>query len=168
MGLVYKDMVYFPMTWSDSRFLGLQTGWSRTTGLIVTKASCQSSTYTPYDMYINDVNKTFKAKVADSKIVVNNKQIINDEEPYPLLHFRNITYFPLTTRFAVEEFGWKYSWSNEEGLKIESDHSVESALNNALTIFVKSDSVWTRLHIPVGCNKPRFKGRNYRKCAKRF
>jgi hypothetical protein len=34
--LVYKDITYFPMTWYDSRLLGLETQWSQQDGLIIT------------------------------------------------------------------------------------------------------------------------------------
>ena len=36
--------------------------------------------------------------------------------------FRDITYFPLTWRFAVEEFGWNYSFDNKAGLRITADN----------------------------------------------
>jgi len=135
--IVYNDITYFPMTWADSRFLGLETSWDEETGLVVNKTN-KFSDYQPYDTYINNINKTYKANIADFKIIVNNKQIINSKEPYPLLIFRDITYFPLTWRFAVDEFGWKYSWTSEEGLKIESGNSVESELDNVITILNKT------------------------------
>lgn len=36
--------------------------------------------------------------------VVKSEFLDNSAEPYPLLNFRGVTYFPLTWRFAVEEF----------------------------------------------------------------
>ncbi|WP_157047331.1 hypothetical protein [Alkaliphilus metalliredigens] len=45
---------------------------------------------------------------------------VKSKETYPLIIFRDITYFPLTWRFAVDEFRWDYSFSGESGLKIES------------------------------------------------
>lgn len=34
--------------------------------------------------------------------------------------FRDVTYFPLTWRFAVDEFGWMYSFDSKNGLNIYS------------------------------------------------
>lgn len=131
--VVYKDITYFPMTWSDSRFLGLVTSWDERTGLSVQKTTNYSK-YSPYETYINDTSKNYKAEIASFKINVNGKQIDNSHEKYPLLIFRDVTYFPLTWRYAVDEFGWKYSWKNGEGLYVESDNNVESEANNVLAI----------------------------------
>jgi len=46
--------------------------------------------------------------------------IDNTKEEYPLLLFRGLTYFPLTWRFAVDEFGWAYSFNHKDGLIINS------------------------------------------------
>jgi hypothetical protein len=51
---------------------------------------------------------------------VNGKVISNSKEQYPLLSFRNVTYFPLTWRFAHDEFGWDYKWNTSGGLSITS------------------------------------------------
>ena len=48
------------------------------------------------------------------------KAIDNKKEEYPLLVFRDITYFPLTWRFAVDEFGWNYTFDSTKGLNITS------------------------------------------------
>ena len=48
---------------------------------------------------------TVQFVIGNTDITVNGKTINNDEEPYPLLVFRDVTYFPLTWRFAVDEFG---------------------------------------------------------------
>ena len=45
------------------------------------------------------VNKNkYTASVAAYNIVVNGKKIQNSKEQYPLLQFRDVTYFPLTWR----------------------------------------------------------------------
>ncbi len=35
--IVYKDITYFPMTYYDSRFMGLESLWGNTTGLEIVK-----------------------------------------------------------------------------------------------------------------------------------
>ena len=105
--LVYKDITYFPMTYYDCRLLGLTTSWSAAEGLSIDRNDEAPS------VYLREVQgaknaKTLTAQIADGKIRVNGKTIDNSREEYPLLVFRDVTYFPLTWRFAVEEFGWGY------------------------------------------------------------
>ncbi|QGQ98056.1 DUF5050 domain-containing protein [Paenibacillus psychroresistens] len=116
--LVYHDITYFPMTWSDTRLLGLEAIWSQAAGLNI-KQSEVTSSYAPYKSGIRNA-ATYSAKISTSAITVNGKVINNSKEQYPLLSFRNVTYFPLTWRFAHEEFGWDYKWSTASGLSISS------------------------------------------------
>ena len=118
--LVYKDITYFPMTYYDCRLLGLKTDWTADTGLVIDK----NKDY--FYEYLREVNNSKNArkqtaKLADGKITVNGKVIDNSKEEYPLLVFRDVTYFPLTWRFAVNEFGWDYRFDQKEGLVIDND-----------------------------------------------
>ncbi len=58
--------------------------------------------------------------IAGGAVRVNGKTVDNSREQYPLLLFRDVTYFPLTWRFAVEEFGWSYHFDGESGLTISN------------------------------------------------
>lgn len=113
--LVYKDITYFPMTYHDCRLLGLTTSWSAAEGLSIDRSDEAPSVYL---REVQDTRnpKNLTARIADGKIRVNGKTIDNNREEYPLLLFRDVTYFPLTWRFAVEEFGWGYHFDTEEGL----------------------------------------------------
>jgi len=116
--LVYKDITYFPMTYYDSRFLGLESSWDAQRGLAVAKIGATWD-YHPY--WSNSPNRrAYTAEAASFPITVNGQQVDNRSEEYPLLLFRNVTYFPLTWRFAVDEFGWKYSFNPDGGLAIDS------------------------------------------------
>ena len=42
-----------------------------------------------------------------------------------MLVFRDITYFPLTWRFAVEEFGWAYHFEEKTGLVITANDVIQ-------------------------------------------
>jgi hypothetical protein len=116
--LVYRGITYFPMTWNDTRMLGLETTWSQTAGLHI-KQSQVTSAYASYKSGSRNAS-SYSAKISASAITVNGKAINNSKEQYPLLNFRNITYFPLTWRFAYEEFGWDYKWNAVSGLSITS------------------------------------------------
>ncbi|WP_282942344.1 DUF5050 domain-containing protein [Paenibacillus sp. RC67] len=119
--LVYKDITYFPMTWYDSRLLGLQTDWSLQDGLTIAKDKVASS-YVPYTTG-NKNGTNMKATIPAIDITINNKKVNNATESYPLLSYNDIIYFPLTWRFAHDEFGWQYNWNNSTGLSIQSDNT---------------------------------------------
>jgi hypothetical protein len=121
--IVYKNITYFPMTYYDARLLGLSTKWNKVDGLSVDK---NEDYFYEYVNELNDYKNSNRqtAKIITSKIKVNGKEIDNTKEPYPLLLFRDVTYFPLTWRFAVDEFGWKYSFDNTNGLIIFNDNVI--------------------------------------------
>ena len=118
--LVYNDITYFPMTYHDSRLLGLTCDWTKEDGLIIDKTDghCYE-----YSRQINEQAnaKQQTAQIAPGPVKVNGQAIDNTAEEYPLLVFRNVTYFPLTWRFAVEAFGWDYTFDQTQGLTITNN-----------------------------------------------
>ena len=125
--LVYKNITYFPMTYYDCRFLGVETEWTQQNGLKIEKSSLTGAYHQQNAAAKN--NKTATAQIAAGKIIVNGKSIHNGKEEYPLLSYRNVTYFPLTWRFAVDEFGWKYNFSSKTGLVIDAGNAKTSSVN---------------------------------------
>ena len=123
--IVYKDITYFPMTYYDSRLLGLTTAWSAEEGLAIAK---QDGYISEYLREVNGTKNKIKqtASIVEGKITVNGTVIDNSREEYPLLLFRDVTYFPLTWRFAVDEFGWDYQFSHEDGLVIVNGDIVKA------------------------------------------
>ncbi|MDQ0877498.1 hypothetical protein QFZ77_006157 [Paenibacillus sp. V4I3] len=116
--LVYKDITYFPMTWYDSRLLGLETTWTADRGLAIKNVNVTSS-YHPYQK--NDKNsESYKATKAAFGITINGQTVDTSKQEYPLLSFNNVTYFPMTWEFAHDLFGWNYAWDDSEGLTINS------------------------------------------------
>lgn len=116
--IVYKNITYFPLTYYDSRFMGIETKWNEITGL---KINLSDKVFPYVRMSSQQNKKIYIASIPTFNVEINNKVIDNKTEEYPLLEFRNVTYFPLTWRFAVQEFGWEYSFNSIEGLKISSD-----------------------------------------------
>ena len=117
--IVYKDITYVPMTYYDCRYLGLKTEWNDETRTLSIEQTPINCAYRDYKWEWKN-SKNNKASVCDFNIVVNGKTIDNSKEEYPLLTFRDVTYFPLTWRFAVDEFGWEYSFDSENGLIIKA------------------------------------------------
>ncbi len=118
--IVYKDITYFPMTYFDTRFLGLTTEWHQLSGLKIQQAGSSLSNYHLYKSNTENLS-SYTAAFPTFNINVNGKSINNALEEYPLLIFRSITYFPLTWRFAVDEFGWEYEFTSQLGLEITSN-----------------------------------------------
>ncbi|MFC4775779.1 DUF5050 domain-containing protein [Paenibacillus sp. GCM10023252] len=116
--LVYRDITYIPMTWNDTRLLGLETDWSPTAGLSI-KQSKVTSFYEPNKAGGRNAT-SYSAQISTTAVTVNGKVINNAKEQYPLLSFRNVRYFPLTWRYAHDEFGWDYKWNAASGLSITS------------------------------------------------
>ena len=119
--IVYKDITYFPMTYNDCRFLGLETFWKGNTEGLAIETTGVTAAYNPYRTSAKNSRQQV-ASIPDFPVMVNGKAIDNSKQEYPLLVFRNITYFPLTWNYGVDEFGWDYSFDSSNGLVINSDN----------------------------------------------
>ncbi|WP_426446271.1 DUF5050 domain-containing protein [Paenibacillus sp. S-38] len=126
--LLHKGVTYFPMTWNYTSALGLSVSWDTEKGLSLDKVK---GTCGP-------VPQTLLAEVQNSgaaegairvpfPVTVNGKEIDALNEPYPVLLYRNITYFPMTWRFTKEEFGWQSDWEDVHGYSIQSCIGADTA-----------------------------------------
>jgi len=81
--IVYKDITYFPMTYHDCRYLGLETAWSEQTGLDITSTGITG----PYNEQITKSKNSWNgtATICDFPVTLNGKVIWNEKEDYPLL-----------------------------------------------------------------------------------
>lgn len=120
--IIYKDITYIPMTYNYGTFLGLAPNWADNT-LTVEKVTSTNPNLRWYEKKEPNKNQ-YTAVVSTANVVVNGKTIQNSKEPYPLLQFRDITYFPLTWRYAVDEFGWDYTFDAQNGLAIKSKSDI--------------------------------------------
>lgn len=117
--IVYKDITYFPMTYSDCRYLGVESVWKGNKEGLLVDATGVTAAYNPYQSTFKN-GKSYTARIPSFPIKVNGKAIDNSKEQYPLLSFRDITYFPMTWKYGVEQFGWDYSFDGKNGLVIKS------------------------------------------------
>ena len=124
--LVYNNITYVPMTYYDCRFLGLETTWNQKDGLGIIKSDLTGAYYE--DTVGKKNSRRSTAQIVSGTVKVNGKTINNASEKYPLLLYRDVTYFPLTWRFAVNEFGWKYQFDSKNGLVITSDNTHTESL----------------------------------------
>ena len=130
--LVYNNITYFPMTYYGSRYMGVETTWSRENGVGIHQNGVRWNWH-DYKRYLPN-GKNGVATINTGQIRVNNQLIDNSQEDYPILSFRDVTYFPLTWRFAVDEFGWTYQYSPRDGLSIQSPGAITA---NEITLPIK-------------------------------
>ncbi|TJY42637.1 hypothetical protein E5161_07225 [Cohnella pontilimi] len=117
--IVYNDMTYFPATYYDTRFLGVEATWDPTKGLEIKKTGVTAAYRDFRGSAKNKKTQTGTLRTTDFKL---NGRVIphTDQGQFPLLSFRNVTYFPLTWNYAVKELGWTYKFDSKSGLSIVS------------------------------------------------
>ncbi len=124
--LTYKGITYFPMTYDYCNALNIATSYVEGEGLFI--AHNVSEYY--YDGMIPEyeiVNntKTCEFTLPQYDIYVNGRKIDNSKEEYPIFNFRNITYFPLTYAFSVEDFNWTLEFTGDK-LTINSNGNINA------------------------------------------
>lgn len=168
--LNYKGVTYFPMTWDYCRMLGLTSVWVEGEGLFIASwgsygfatGEYGANVFPTYEATHNP--KSVTVTFPTYPIWVNGKQIDNSKEEYPLLNFRGVTYFPMTWRFAREEFNWNTEWSEEENRfavhwQIDSDTGFQSdvyEVTDALTPRENAAAYLVKFisrDVPIGVNE---------------
>jgi hypothetical protein len=119
--LVYKDITYFPMTWNYTNALGLETNWNADTGFSIRKSGANVTKITLDTGEFNLMSGKYIAKLPDYNVFVNDTWVDNSQEEYPVISFRDVTYFPMTWHFAVEELGLVTNWTDSGGFSIQKN-----------------------------------------------
>ena len=119
--ITYKDITYIPMTSDYLAGFGLRSSFNGQDGLSIDVAESVDVLEQKFLGAKNIIGSEQTAEFVPFNVTVNGNRINNTNEVYPILLYKNITYFPMTWRFAVTEFGWKTSWSDASGLSITID-----------------------------------------------
>lgn len=120
--LVYKDITYMPMTYDFCNLIGLESSWTKEEGL---KVSIRNNDVIPTIIEPKKYKKNsskMTAYVIETPVTINGKLIDNNKERYPLLRYRDITYFPLTFKFTSEAFNIYNNFNDGIGLQIYSEN----------------------------------------------
>jgi len=115
--LVYRDITYFPMTYHLCRFLGVSSDWDGTT-LYIDRTG-DAAEYTAETSSTRQKGSVTAVRVS-YPVVINGTAFDSKNAKWPLLNYRDVTYFPLTWALAAEELGWDYRWDAKNGLRIDS------------------------------------------------
>ncbi|BEP27704.1 M6 family metalloprotease domain-containing protein [Helicovermis profundi] len=135
--LIYNDITYLPMTWNNSKSLGLEVRFD------------------DKNIYINNTNYSYKfvnesvekktignfiANLPKRNIIVNGIKIENENQKFPVLMYNDILYFPLTYTYINNIFKFEISYAVNDGLRINSlnnifklnnENPIVSLVNNA-------------------------------------
>lgn len=136
--LTYRGITYFPLTYYDTRFLGVESQWDQAEKMLSVESSDISGGYQADSQLVAN-GRSYQATVCDFSVQVNGTAIDNSKEPYPLLVFRDVTYFPMTWAYGVEQFGWQYQFQEGTGLTIDSGNLQTNDLDLDL-VKVRADS----------------------------
>ncbi|MUG73112.1 DUF5050 domain-containing protein [Paenibacillus validus] len=118
--LLYRDITYFPMTWNNTTALGLSVAWDPVNGLSLSKKAGCEPVRQDLTAVRNDKTKQEPVMLAPFPVTVNGQKVDNAQEPYPVLLYRNMTYFPMTWRFTHDAFGWTTSWTTGQGFGLQA------------------------------------------------
>jgi len=130
--LRHREMYYLPMTYQLAAHLGLSTHFSPATGLHITRTGGMAE-FVPDETAFNR-RALVPVSLATHRVWVNGRAVEPAREPWPLLLYRGVTYFPLTERFARQEFGWTVQHDRERGLSISSVNGAREAEADIINI----------------------------------
>ena len=118
--ILCNSITYFPMTYEDCAFLGIENNWTASEGNVITK-STPSGYYRDFiDPELTNRKKGETATVVTTPVTVLGQKINNAAETYPILNYKNVLYFPLTWDWG-QKFGWNISFSEEKVLEVTTE-----------------------------------------------
>ncbi len=120
--IVYQGVTYCPLTYSDSRLLGVETNWNDEGGLTIDNTSVICG----FQEILSNKRQaeTATAHIADFTITINGQLLDNSSERYPFLVIHDVTYLPLSWHFVHDIFDWTYHYDNVKGMSIQTKNAL--------------------------------------------
>ncbi|MFB0844639.1 hypothetical protein [Paenibacillus oleatilyticus] len=124
---VYKDITYLPLTWEYTRALAISLSFDQDKGLQLGMGGGQLSgrfigwkkeAFRPDLSGSNPRNRAYTATMPDFPVTISNNYIDNGSEPFPLLEWNDVTYLPLTWKYAHDMLGLELVWDETKGLNV--------------------------------------------------
>lgn len=112
--LSYNDITYVPMTYNCAHTLGLETKWDGSQ--LTISALDTKPVYTEDVSGVSTVGKNCDVKKVDFNVYTNGA-LLGDDNDYPFLNYKDITYLPLTTTVA-EALNLSVQWSETTGITV--------------------------------------------------
>ena len=144
--LEYRHVTYFPLTEQNNQFAGLnyvvrEKAWGKPISLVFYVGRDERSR----DQWVSERRKepistpSFTVsllnqgmageKRVEVEINLIDDNIAPDEMDYPLLCFQDTLYLPLTWQVVVEDLGWQYTYTEKDGLIIDSTDPLRPIYN---------------------------------------
>lgn len=115
---VYNDIIYFPITWENSKILGFVTKWdTQTQTLEIKKGEVTQTNYK--ERWVKFNKSSVLAKVSSVKVVSEGQKV--NTAGYPILDYKNVTYVPLTYSVACQFFGWDMYYDAYSGIYLSTN-----------------------------------------------
>lgn len=124
--LVYKGVTYFPLTYHDCQFMGIEYGLLNNKVLLISTAETEGG----YDEYKQKFpnSKFYIINVPKSKFAFNDLEFAFDNKlentgiiKNPVLRFRDIYYIPVSELSQI--WNWEYLFDAQTGLQINTQDS---------------------------------------------
>lgn len=130
--ICYNNIVYFPLDWIYSNWLGFDISMSENDEIIIDNTGEVNSFVSWGKQLADGVVDNLGIREIDgiisNEVIINGKVIDNTNEIYPLLkYFGGEVYFPLTWKWVVNEFGWSYVWDAQTGLTIHTKKDINTS-----------------------------------------
>lgn len=146
----YNDILYLPLTYNMKCYTGLKTVYYDTDYVknlrFIGVEERTSTSYTGYPVEKMNAGKS-KAKVLDCRIAINtnaDSEIVkNSSLKYPILKYKDILYLPLTWEIVSDKLGWKYNFSVENGLQIDTTKRIKPIVNLQRFVSGPSSQIWS-------------------------
>jgi len=130
--ICYNNIVYFPLDWIYSSWLGLDISMGENDEIIIDNTGKTNSFVSWRRELANDTVDNLEITeingVITNKVIINGKVIDNTNETYPLLKYSGgEVYIPLTWKWVANEFGWSYAWDAQTGLTIHTKKDINTS-----------------------------------------
>lgn len=133
----YKDIVYFPLTYQNSKILGFNILWDEVTQtLSITTGDSKQKNYE--EQWIKQDWNQLLVKKSDVKITINEKEYVSED--FPILEHDYIVYVPLTYQMITDYFNWDFFFNVYTGIYLSTENSViaSSMFNEASYNYYKA------------------------------
>ncbi|MCG8485119.1 MAG: transglycosylase SLT domain-containing protein [Clostridia bacterium] len=120
----YKDIVYFPLTYQNSKILGFEVVWDEESQkLLITTQDSEQKNYD--EQWIKQDWNKIAAEKSDVKLFINDKEYLSDD--YPIMEYEYITYVPLTHKVIADYLKWDFFFNLYTGIYISTDEALSAA-----------------------------------------
>ncbi len=122
---LYKDIIYFPLSYYNCNLVGLKVSLEGETLMVKNDFTAAPAMFKRERLGEAVFNRSFVVKKVPFKVLLNGTEYQNED--YPILFYKNITYIPLTWQVVCDVFGWEFFFDENGMVLYTSSHYYISA-----------------------------------------